>query len=250
VGLKTQFLDRKATFNISAYRTTIDDFQASLISTRDPGLVRPYIANAEQARTQGVEVDFQIRPTDRFSFYATGAYTDATYTKFTKAPPPPEFTSGSASTAAIDANGNIIQPIGAPGVPLVAGTFSPPYVDASGTVLPGVSKWAFSTGGEANTPLNVLGKDGEVFFGVDFSYRSKFSSNPTVSEYTWIDGYALTNFRAGFRADDGFSIYGWVRNAFDTNYFDQLLVAPANTGLIAGIPGDPQTWGGTVSFEF
>src|SRR5690606_384393 len=57
-GLKPQFLDRRGTLNLSLYRTTIDDFQASLISTRDPGLVRPYIANAEQARSQGIEVDF------------------------------------------------------------------------------------------------------------------------------------------------------------------------------------------------
>jgi iron complex outermembrane receptor protein len=248
-GLKTQFWDRRATFNLSVYRTVIDDFQASLISTRDPGLVRPYIANAEQARSQGIEADFQLRPSDRLSFYATGAYTDAEYTRFTKAPPPPEFTSGSSTTAAIDADGNIIQPIGAPGVPLAPGTFSPPYVDASGGALPGVSKWSFSVGGEANTPLTLFGKDGELFGGVDVSYRSKFSSNPTPSIYTWIDGYTLTNFRAGFRGD-GFSIYGWVRNAFDAEYFDQLLVAPANTGLIAGIPGDPRTWGGTVRFDF
>lgn len=246
-GLKTQFWDRRATFNLSAYRTVIDDFQASLISTRDPGLVRPYIANAEQARTQGIEVDFQIRPSDRFSFYASGAYTDAIYTKFTKAPPPPELTSGSATTLPIDGNGNIIGTPGAPGVP---GGQSPPYVDASGSVLPGVSKWSFSVGGEANTPISLLGQQGELFGGVDVSYRSKFSSNPTPSIYTWIDGYTLTNFRAGFRADSGFSIYGWVRNAFDSEYFDQLLVAPANTGLIAGIPGDPRTWGGTVRFEF
>lgn len=246
-GLKTQFWDRRATFNLSAYRTVIDDFQASLISTRDPGLVRPYIANAEQARTQGIEVDFQIRPSDRFSFYASGAYTDATYTKFTKAPPPPEFTSGASTTLPIDGNGNIIGMPGAPGVP---GGQSPPYVDASGSVLPGVSKWSFSVGGEANTPISLLGQQGELFGGVDVSYRSKFSSNPTPSIYTWIDGYTLTNFRAGFRADNGFSIYGWVRNAFDSEYFDQLLVAPANTGLIAGIPGDPRTWGATVRFEF
>jgi iron complex outermembrane receptor protein len=245
-GLKTQFLNRSGTFNLSLYRTTIDDFQASLISTRDPGLVRPYIANAEQARSQGVEVDFQLRPSDWFSVYATGAYTDAKYTKFTKAPPPPELTSGNATTLPIDSNGNIIGTPGPAGVP---GGASPPYVDASGKVLPGVSKWSFSVGGEANTPANLFGKDGEFFGGVDLNHRSKFSSNPTPSIYTWIDGYTVTNFRAGFRGD-GFSIYGWVRNAFDRNYFDQLLVGPGNTGVIAGIPGDPRTWGGTVRFDF
>ena len=108
----------------------------------------------------------------------------------------------------------------------------------------------FSYGAEANTPANLFGEEGEVYFGVDGSYRSEFSSNPSPSIYTWIDGYALTSFRAGFRADNGLNIYAWVRNAFDVEYFDQLNFGPSNTGLIAGNPGDPQTWGGTIRFEF
>ena len=80
--------------------------------------------------------------------------------------------------------------------------------------------------------------------------HSPFSSNPSPSIYTWIDGYALANFRIGFRGDNGFNAYLWLRNAFDEDYFDQLNFGPGNTGLIAGIPGDPQTWGGTIRYEF
>ena len=127
---------------------------------------------------------------------------------------------------------------------------SQPNCDVSGQVLPGVSKWAFSYGAEANLPAKLLGNEGEVYVGVDGSYRSEFSSNPSPSIYTWIDGYALTNFRLGFRTDNGFNIYGWVRNAFDVNYFEQLNFGPSNTGLIAGNLGDPRTWGGTIRVEF
>jgi iron complex outermembrane receptor protein len=84
---------------------------------------------------------------------------------------------------------------------------------------------------------------------VDGNYRSRFSSNPSASSYTNIEGYALTNFRLGFRSE-GFDLYGWVRNAFDVNYFELLQVAPSNVGLIAGQPGDPRTWGGTVKLSF
>ena len=73
---------------------------------------------------------------------------------------------------------------------------------------------------------------------------------PSPSIYTWIDGYALTNFRAGFRADNGLNVYAWVRNAFDTNYFEQLNFGPGNTGLIAGSLGDPRTFGATLSKRF
>ena len=116
--------------------------------------------------------------------------------------------------------------------------------------LPGVSKWALSFGAEANAPVTLLGEDGEAYFGYDGSYRSEFSSNPSPSIYSWVEGYSLSNFRLGFRTDSGFNIYGWVRNAFDEEFFDFLTFGPSNTGLVAGQPGDPRTWGGTVRYEF
>jgi outer membrane receptor protein involved in Fe transport len=97
----------------------------------------------------------------------------------------------------------------------------------------GVSRWSFSWGGEYNVPAKLLGKDGEVYFGYDGSYRSNFSSNPP-SIYTWIDGYSLHNFRVGFRVPHGLDISGWVRNATGTNYIQLLTVTSGNTGLIAG----------------
>lgn len=101
-----------------------------------------------------------------------------------------------------------------------------------------------------NVPGDFLGKTGEFYVGYDGSYRSKFSSNPSPSAYTWVDGYAIANFRAGFRTPEGLNLYGWVRNAFDENYFEFLAVGPSNTGLIAGQPGDPRTWGVTLRASF
>jgi iron complex outermembrane receptor protein len=237
-GIKSQFWDRRATLNLAAFHTTINDFQAN-VSNGQLGVVRGYLANADRVRTKGVEVDFSVRPSQRFTAYVNGAWTDAKYVKFVDAPCPPELAGG---TTADDAN-----PAGPAGVP---GSRSPANCDVSGQRLPGISEWSFSYGAEANTPARLFGEDGEVYFGVDGSYRSKFSSNPSPSIYSWIDGYALTSFRAGFRADNGLNIYAWVRNAFDVDYFDQLNFGPSNTGLIAGNPGDPRTWGGTVRFEF
>jgi len=139
------------------------------------------------------------------------------------------------------------QVAGAPGV---AGALSPASCDISGQRLPGVSRWSFSWGGEYNIPAKLLGKDGEVYFGYDGSYRSNFSSNPSASIYTWVDGYSLHNFRAGFRVPHGLDISGWVRNATGTNYIQQLTVTSGNTGLIAAQLGDPRTYGGTIRVQF
>ena len=99
-------------------------------------------------------------------------------------------------------------------------------------------------------PTTFLGREGSAYVGFEASYRSDFSSNASPSIYTNIKGYSLANFRAGFRTDEGFDIFGWVRNAFDEEYFEQLALGPGNTGLIVGQPGDERTWGLTVKGEF
>ena len=238
VGLKSQFWDRKATLNLAAFRTDIRDYQAT-VNNGQFGVLRGFLANAGKVRSQGIEADFSIRPSARFTAYASGAYTDAKYVRFTDAPCPPELAGGTTAAAG--------QTPSAPGTP---GGISPANCDISGQRLPGVSKWAFSFGAEGNVPAKFLGKDGEVYLGYDGSYRSNFSSNPSPSAYTFVDGYSLSNFRAGFRNADGLNLFVWVRNAFDENYFEQLFVGPGNTGLIAGLPGDPRTFGATAAITF
>ena len=239
IGLKTQFLNRLATFNLTAFRTDIKNFQAT-VNGGQFGTVRGYLANADKVRSQGVEADFKIRTSDRFTAYTNAAYTDAKYKKFTNAPCPPELSGGTSQAAT--ATPDYSQA----GVP---GALSPRACDISGQALPGVSKWAFSYGAEANTPITLLAKEGQIYLGVDGSYRNHWNSNASPSRYTEVKGYALTNFRAGFRGE-GFDVFAWVRNAFDVNYIELLQVAPGNVGLIAGQAGDPRTWGGTIKTKF
>ena len=89
-------------------------------------MLRGYLANADRVRTQGVELDFSVRPNERLSAYLNGAYTDAKYVRFVDAPCPPELSGGTVVGAG--------QTPGAPGVP---GSLSPENCDISGQVLPG-----------------------------------------------------------------------------------------------------------------
>ena len=233
-GIKAQFLDRKATLNVSVFRTDISNYQA-LVTNGQLGVLRGFLANADKVRTQGIEADFSIRPSERFNAYLNGTYVDAKYRRFVDAPCPPELSGGGTGS-----------PVAAPGVP----GKSPSNCDISGQRLPGVSKWAFSYGGEVNTPANIFGREGQIYVGVDGNYRTSFSSNPTPSVYTNIKGYALTNYRVGFRSERGLNLFGFVRNAFDVDYFEQLAVPSGNTGLIVGQPGDPRTYGITIATTF
>jgi iron complex outermembrane recepter protein len=121
-------------------------------------------------------------------------------------------------------------------------------IDISGQQLPGISKWALAWGGEANLPVG--GNDGQVYIGTDASYRSSFSSNATPSPYFRVDAYSIANVRAGYRNGDDWNIFGWVKNAFDTNYVEFLSNQPGNNGLVVAQLGDPRTYGITVAKKF
>ena len=238
LGLKTQPFDRRATVNLAAFRTEISDYQAT-VTNGQLGVLRGYLANAGKVRTQGIEIDSAFRPTTRLNLYLNAAWTDATYRRFVDAPCPPELSGGPAASAT--------NPASPPGTP---GGFSPANCDISGQRLPGVSKWAFSYGAEYSVPARVAGLDGQFYLGFDGSYRSSFSSNPSPSAHTQIRGYSIENFRLGYKARESWNVFGWLRNAFDRDYYEVLAVGPGNTGLIVGQPGDPRTYGVTVSRAF
>jgi iron complex outermembrane receptor protein len=216
IGIKTQPV-RWATANLAVFDTEVKNFQAQ-VTNASVGVLRGYLANAEHVRVRGAEFDGNARIGQRLSLYGAAAYTDGRYVTFRDAPPPLELTGG------------------------------PQSVDISGSLLPGISKWATSLGGEYTRPQTLFGLSGQLFAGADASYRSSFSSSATYSRYLVVDGYNLLNVRVGFRRSNGWAVFLWSRNLLDKNYFELLTAAPGNTGLIVGQPGDPRAVGITVRF--
>jgi len=214
VGLKTT-LWRGTTANVTAYDTSIRNFQTQ-VTNASVGVLRGYLANAEKVRVRGAEFDANSRVNSNVSFYGAAAYTDGRYLSFPDAPPPLEDTGG------------------------------PAFKDISGSILPGIARWALSLGGEYGRSRSLFGHPGRFFGAVDTSYRSSFSSSASYSKYLVVDGYALLNARVGFRSDRGWTVFLWSRNLLDENYFELLTAAPGNTGLIVGQPGDGRTIGVTL----
>jgi len=217
VGIKTTPF-RAVTANVAAFDTEIKDFQAQ-VTNGSVGVIRGYLANAERVRVRGAEFDGSARLGSNLSIYNAIAYTDGRYVKFTDAPPPIEDTGG------------------------------PQFEDISGSLLPGISKWAISLGGEATHRARVLEHSGEFFAALDAAYRSSFSSSATYSHYMVVPGYTVLNARIGFRVANGWTLSVWSRNLLNTNYFELLSAAPGNTGLIVGQPGDQRTAGVTLRFS-
>jgi len=211
------------TLNLTFHNSDIKDYQTNVQSPQ-LGVNRGYIANAERVNVNGIELDATIKANQHFSFNGAAAYTDAKYVRFTNAPLPLEETG------------------------LTVGGVQVAFKDISGGLLPGISKWAGSVGGEYNTSTKFFNKDAKFFTAIDGYYRSSFSSSPSPSAYLNIDGYTLLNARIGYKATKGLSAYVWGRNLFNNDYFEQLLPAGGNAGHYAGVLGDPRTYGLTLRY--
>ncbi len=218
LGAKTN-PTRNSMLNIVFHNTQIKDYQTQ-VQTAEVGVNRGYLANADKVRVWGIELDGTVQLNKLISFYGNIAYTDAQYTSFLNAPTPLEETGAPQS-----------------------------YKNISKGDLPGVSKWAGSLGGEVTSAAKtILQSKAKLFAAIDMYFRSSFSSSPSPSKYLNIDGYALLNARAGLRASEGLSLFLWVRNALNKDYFEQLLPASGNAGHYAGVVGDPRTFGITLRY--
>lgn len=219
VGIKTK-PGKNSFLNLTLFQSDIKNYQTQ-VQTPEPGVNRGYLANAEKVQVKGVELDGNHRIGNHLVFNGSIAYTDGKYISFKNAPVPLEEVGGATA-----------------------------FKDVSGGALPGISKWAVSAGAEANTKGKLIGLTGNYFIGLDVFYRSSFSSSPSPSKYLNIDGYSLTNARAGFKGANGVSVFVWTRNLFNKDYYDQLLAAPGSYGQYAGILGDPRTVGITLRYIY
>jgi len=224
IGIKTTPVDHFI-LNLTFHNSDITNYQTN-VQSPELGVNRGYIANADKVNVKGVELDANIKANQHLTFYGAVTYTDGKYVKFTNAPLPLEETGATKD-----------------GVQVA-------FKDVSGGVLPGISKWAGSLGGEFTTPAAFLGKAGKFFTALEGFYRSSFSSSPSPSAYLNIDGYTLVNGRIGFRATNGLSAFIWARNLLNKDYFEQLLPAGGNAGHYAGVLGDQRTYGVTLRYGF
>lgn len=217
LGFKSQFLDRRATFNAAAFWTEIRDYQTA-ITEQVPNTVnvRQYIANIPKVRSRGVEGDLAFRASDNLSFTGSASYTDARYVDYANAP-----------QAVENLNLGGIQ-------------------DLSGKPLAGVPKFAWSVAADGSTSLGQLGgRDFSLYAHADYAHRSSFNTSATNSAWAQVPGFGIANARIGLKTDDGlWDLSIWARNLLNEDYF--LNLSAANTGVVTAQVGEPRTYGVTL----
>jgi len=81
IGAKTQWLDNRLQFNISAFQGNYTDIQLGSISADATGNLVLRIQNAGKAKVRGLEFEMQARPTPGLDINASAGYVDFEFTE-------------------------------------------------------------------------------------------------------------------------------------------------------------------------
>jgi iron complex outermembrane receptor protein len=213
VGLKNTLFDNRLIFY-----TKVRDFQATVVenSLTQTVQLRGYLSNIPQVTMKGIEADVTALILPGLSARTSFAYSDGRYTNYPAGPCPLEVQTAATARCSL-----------------------------TGSRLASLPRFAITAGLDYQRSVG----DGQVFVHVDTASRSGFNGDPSLSRFTYIRGYNLTNANIGYRFADGLELIVWARNLLDADYIQNLTIQAGNSGLIVGTPSDPRTTGGTIRFR-
>ena len=88
-----------------------------------------------------------------------------------------------------------------------------------------------------------------MFVHADSNSRSGYNGDSSLSRYTFINGYNVTNGSVGYRFGNGLEVAVFGRNILGANYIQNVTIQAGNSGLILGTPSDPATIGVTLRYR-
>jgi iron complex outermembrane receptor protein len=217
LGIKSSLLNHRLEINGDLFWANIDNYQTTV---RDRVLIASYLANAKSARTRGAEIEVRWAALDGLHLDAAVAYDEATYTSFHSAPCGAEWT-GIATSC-----------------------------DLTGRPISGAPRWSGAVQVEYRRGLN---RNLEATGGIEYTFRSSSYYSSDDSAYSFIDGYGLVNIHLNVGPPaERWQIALWIRNVLDKEYLASLspLAGVFGSGYVAGIIGDPRTYGVTLRMRF
>jgi len=223
LGFKTKLFDRRLTTNVAFFLSDDRGYQANqniLVDTPTGPILRQYLTNAGDVRTQGVELDLRARPIDGLSIGGGATYNDAYFRNYKNGQCP--------YLQVTAANGGVC--------------------DLSGRQLTGVSKLVYNLNAEYQFP--VANTPTLAYVGGNWSYRSEAYGSLNTDPYAKIPGYGIAGAYLGVRDKNGaWDLKFWGRNLFDKTYFVNASVDTATTYTYSGTLGDPRFYGTTFQLN-
>lgn len=228
IGTKMDLLDRHIRINLALFQADIENQQRNVIGLGNGRLVSG-VENAASATIRGFEAELTVAPTRGLSFGANAGYTDAEYNEF----------------------------------------FNLDGADWSGAAFPYTPEWTVALFGDYSVDLGP----GQLKLHADYSWRSEAFAVPiqasapqrvgrtqaqidalsdALQNTARIPSYGLLNARVAFEFNEPeIEVAFYARNITKEQYFSRLLpVEGTALGFTSYMPGDPRTYGVSLSFSF
>ena len=220
IGLRSSLLGGALTVNTTLFLQKITDYVANIYyydeaqtkANNDGNLAYiSAVGNIPEVKSSGLEFDatYTIRNT---TFRLSGAYNDPKY---------------------VDEKYHA--------KPLELGGTTTPYYDVSGRKLPGVGAFSFNAFAEHVWPVF---NNYNFTANINYNYTSSYLTDPSLSRYSKVDAYGLTDASIGLGQRDGkLDVRLIAKNLFDVDYGYQPV-------WNLYIPSAPRWLGISVSSEF
>jgi iron complex outermembrane receptor protein len=217
IGIKNAFYDNRLLVNGTAFWMADHDYQTNAASPLNGA---PYLANAKEVISRGLELDVRANPVTGLTAYASASFDEAFYQSFNNAPPPPYVAPKSGNT-----------------------------YDLTGATIALVPRWAAAVGVDYRHLIGTYGsRELTGYIGGDFSWQSSFYSNPDGSPITVVPAFGILNLHVGVTEEGGrWDLSLWIHNALDNHYITQNQnLINSSTGAYGAQVGDPLMFGVTL----
>jgi iron complex outermembrane receptor protein len=238
--------------NVAAFRSDYRNLQVQAIqSDAVTGVFQAVQLNAGKSRSQGLEIEATLRPSDRFTLPVNLTYLDATIDVGGQTCPLQLQTAAPILTGNFPVNACYRARTTVGGVVQTSG----PIIDIEGGRLPLAPKWRVGISPRYEAELG-RGLAGFVQANVNFQSDQQFSLEQDPLRVQ--DSYTLVDLNVGVRdVDNRYNLTLFVRNLFDVNYFTQLnhgtilASAASPNDLWANVPKDANRYvGATLGARF
>ena len=221
IGLKSDFLDRRARFNLTGFYERFTDFQVfTFVPTTLYGVtsLTSSLTNAGAVSSQGGEVELAVIPVRGLTVSANYTYDVSRFDRYP----------GGGGTVA--------------GVPLDAHGVQTPYAPRHKLYA------ALDYAGQLSPAVGIT-----AHFGYSAQSSENFDPkviNPAYGRYYFIQGYDLADARLGLAGTHS----RWSAALWSKNLFDRRYVLFANRTALLQAPavmyGEPRSFGLTVGYRF
>ena len=207
MGYRSQWLDNRAIFNLTAFYTEFDNYQAQSFNIDAQAFI---IQNAATVTSQGAEVQLRALLSDTFSLNWELALLDSTFDEFAAASCTPDAASCGPGDSFFDASG-----------------FTTPLAPDLTSSLQAIYEKPLT----ASIDLNL---EGSVY------YRSEMAFG-IGSPLLEVGSLTSLNLSAGITTQNGFRVMAFCRNCTDEKVPSSISFDPGENA--AGFASTQQTWG-------